>query len=160
MSAMSDTLKVFIPGKPEPLRRHRTAVRGRRAIQYDPPENKANKALIQSYASIAMARQGVRGPYQCPLRVEFFFCFERPKSARRRLFPSVKPDVDNLQKLVMDALNGVVWQDDALIVQAEAYELYDAPTGTVLFVSELEADGAERIHNLLIQRIGGRSEWT
>lgn len=40
----------------------------------------------------------------------------RPKSKPKRFFvPTSKPDWDNEGKLVCDALNGIVWRDDAQI---------------------------------------------
>ena len=36
-----------------------------------------------------------------------------------------RPDVDNLQKSVMDALNGVLWEDDAIVFAVVAQKHYD-----------------------------------
>jgi Holliday junction resolvase RusA-like endonuclease len=40
-----------------------------------------------------------------PLVMVILFVFVKPKSAKKRIFHTVKPDIDNLCKLVMDALN-------------------------------------------------------
>lgn len=40
------------------------------------------------------------------------------------VLPGKKPDLDNVVKLVNDALNGIVWKDDAQIVHSEEYKLY------------------------------------
>jgi Holliday junction resolvase RusA-like endonuclease len=45
-------------------------------------------------------------------------------SAKRRLFPVVKPDWDNLGKMLSDALNQVIWSDDAQICEAHVYKRY------------------------------------
>ena len=47
-----------------------------------------------------------------------------PKTTRRGLVPyTVKPDLDNVCKLVLDALNGVAWADDAQVVSIFANKL-------------------------------------
>lgn len=43
-----------------------------------------------------------------------------PKSAPKRITfaeDTVKPDSDNIAKLVMDALNGIAWHDDAQVTE-------------------------------------------
>lgn len=47
-----------------------------------------------------------------------------PKTTRRGCVPyTVKPDLDNVCKLVLDALNGVAWADDAQVVSIFANKL-------------------------------------
>jgi Holliday junction resolvase RusA-like endonuclease len=38
--------------------------------------------------------------------------------------PIKKPDIDNLSKLVMDAMNGIFWKDDAQVVEKHSYKHY------------------------------------
>lgn len=54
-----------------------------------------------------------------PLRVGLTFYLKKPKS-NKQAFPSLRPDLDNLVKAVADALNGVLWVDDAQIVDMVA----------------------------------------
>jgi Holliday junction resolvase RusA-like endonuclease len=60
-----------------------------------------------------------------PLEVDLLFWFARPKGhhtprgALRVSAPrhhTTKPDRDNLEKSTLDALNGVLWRDDSLVV--------------------------------------------
>lgn len=41
-----------------------------------------------------------------------------------RILPSRKPDVDNVLKVVLDALNGVAYKDDARVVAVSAKKIY------------------------------------
>src|SRR5262245_41300513 len=52
-------------------------------------------------------------PLAGPLVVELAYTFPRPGSVspRRRPAPDVNPDIDNLLKHQLDALNGVLWED-------------------------------------------------
>lgn len=57
-----------------------------------------------------------------PLCVQLIFYRTKPKSQKAE-YPVVKPDLDNLVKLI-DALNGVLWHDDAQIVSLVATKRY------------------------------------
>lgn len=46
----------------------------------------------------------------------------RPRDVRRE-HDTFKPDIDNVQKLVFDALNGVAWADDAQVTSVYALKL-------------------------------------
>jgi Holliday junction resolvase RusA-like endonuclease len=55
------------------------------------------------------------------LTVKFILaCPGRPKWK----LPAVKPDLSNYIKSIEDALNGIIWQDDARIVVCNAQKLY------------------------------------
>ena len=40
------------------------------------------------------------------------------------MLPSRKPDIDNVMKIVLDALNGVAYKDDSRVVRVEAQKIY------------------------------------
>jgi len=67
-----------------------------------------------------------------PLHVGVVFRFERPKSVKRE-HHTIKPDLDNLVKC-LDALNGVIWHDDAQIVSLSATKEYAMKPGIFLTV--------------------------
>lgn len=55
--------------------------------------------------------------------VEIAVYCSRPKSAKRR-FPTVKPDVDNIAKIILDGLNGVAYEDDKQVVSLSIDKVY------------------------------------
>lgn len=65
-----------------------------------------------------------------PVSVVMCFNLERPKSVteKKRLLPWTKPDVDNLAKAVLDACNGILWEDDSRICDLMLRKRY-APAG-------------------------------
>lgn len=64
--------------------------------------------------------------------------FERPKSAKRRQHPSVKPDMSNVLKLIEDAANGILYKDDAQICMMTGIKAYgEAPERLELIVGEM-----------------------
>ena len=40
------------------------------------------------------------------------------------LFPTVKPDADNISKIILDALNGLAYYDDNQVTDLTIYKLY------------------------------------
>lgn len=63
-------------------------------------------------------------PRGTEVRVSITCTAPAPKTVRRGCVPyTVKPDLDNVCKLVLDALNGVAWADDAQVVSIFANKL-------------------------------------
>lgn len=91
----------------------------------------------------AAGRKAFRGdPWTCALSVELVANVPIPESwskAKRRdaaagvIVPTSRPDIDNYAKGSLDALNGIVWADDAQIVRLQASKVYsDTPGLTVI----------------------------
>ena len=75
-----------------------------------------------------------------PLKVIIRVYILRPKSisATKRYYPTVKPDIDNYQKMIFDGLNGLIWEDDAQIVSVDAEKYYsDAASWLTVDVVEI-----------------------
>lgn len=62
------------------------------------------------------------------------FEFVRPSSAKRRAYPSVKPDADKMLRALLDALTGVAYEDDAQVVSARVSKRYGSETRAVIRV--------------------------
>jgi crossover junction endodeoxyribonuclease RusA len=63
-------------------------------------------------------------PVHVPLKVQLDCFFIRPESVKNRRFPSVKPDVDKAARSCLDAMTGIVYADDAQVVQLIATKNY------------------------------------
>ena len=59
-----------------------------------------------------------------PVAVTLHFLRPRPKSAPKREWFTVKPDLDNLEKPTLDCMSGVLFGDDAQIVEKHSYKQY------------------------------------
>lgn len=108
-----------IPGEPIPQPRHRAVSIGGKARLYLP-----TKHPVQPYkeAVALMARQAHPGePLEGALSCRLVFILPRPKGRTRktrpnpRYYSTARPDVDNLAKAVLDALNGLLFRDDSQI---------------------------------------------
>lgn len=71
-----------------------------------------------------------RDPYTGALSVSIEFELPKPKSVTRK-YPTVKPDIDNLVKSLVDSLNGIVWKDDCQIVNLNVSKRY-SKQGSIL----------------------------
>lgn len=103
-------LALTVPVEPRPLARPRV-VKGH---TYTPKESEAHKRLVAFHVKRAMA-QRARGvfPLRGPLLVKLDFFL----GDRRRV------DVDNLAKMVLDALTlARVWEDDSQVVVLAAHK--------------------------------------
>lgn len=84
-------------------------------MTYTPTETTNAMAEIQAAFLATKAPKAPRGtPVSVTIQVERHLPGSRPKRVERE--PDlVKPDADNVAKLVLDALNGVAWEDDTQV---------------------------------------------
>jgi len=116
------SVRFIVPAVPVAQPRIKAAVRGGHAMVYTPKHPvDAFKACVR----MAFKEVYTGTPLDEPIRCDVEFVFPRPKSMvwRTRAMPRVphtkKPDRDNCDKAVMDALTGPAWRDDALVCAGE-----------------------------------------
>lgn len=97
------------------------------------------------------ASEAADGLLQGPLALDVVFVLARPKShwrtganshllrASAPVFPTVKPDATKLLRAVEDACTGIIWTDDAQVVDQRARKVYGVPERCVVRVRRLEA---------------------
>jgi Holliday junction resolvase RusA-like endonuclease len=127
-----------VPGDPVPQPRPRITVRGKHGHAYTPDSHGIHAYRAAIAAAAIAAGAGVHGE---PVDVVIDFVFARRKSHMRKdgVRPDAprlpRPDVDNLQKAVLDALNGVAWQDDSQVGRVVAEKSYGTEGRTTVRVS-------------------------
>lgn len=86
-------------------------------------------------ALVAMEHRPTR-PLTGPVCVNLAYTFFRPASLslRQRPLPTVAPDLDNLLKHQLDALNGILWETDAQIVRLTVSKDYSLTPGLAVTV--------------------------
>ena len=133
-------LSIRVPGNPIGKARARILRTGR---SYTPAPTKAWEA---SAALIAKAARQAAAPVHGPLYLYVVAWMPIPASWSKRkqadalsgkLRPVVKPDADNILKIVGDALTKVVWNDDAQVVEASVRKAYARDTGVVIHVGRV-----------------------
>ena len=64
-------------------------------------------------------------------------------------YPTGRPDLDNIEKLACDALNGIVWRDDALVCEVAMIKRYSERPGIDVTVETLAAEDRSGIAGAL-----------
>jgi crossover junction endodeoxyribonuclease RusA len=119
----------FVQGTPKAQPRVKFSSRGKFGRAYTPDTADDWKALV-----MIEAKKHFKQPLEGPLRVDIEFLFPRPKShftSKGQLKPNApfwhttKPDRDNLDKCVLDALTTVgAWHDDCQVCCGTIYKSY------------------------------------
>lgn len=74
-----------------------------------------------------------------PFGLDLVFRFKRPKSVRKTvLYKTTHPDTDKLIRAILDALTGIVWHDDAQVIEIRAKKEFGETPGATITVSELD----------------------
>ena len=130
------TLAFSVPGEVKGQGRPRATIRCGHAAVYERAEDKSYKGLIQFHAMKAMENKGLSSPI-CPddigFQVSLIAVKAIPKSFTKKnskkafeglMAPQTKPDLDNIAKSYLDALNGIVWKDDSAVTSLSVSKVY------------------------------------
>jgi Holliday junction resolvase RusA-like endonuclease len=105
------------------------------------PETVKYETQLRYIAGLAMAgRPMLEGPVDVAMEVRFpipqHFSKRRKELARHvQIFPTTKPDADNVLKLC-DALNEIVFKDDKQVARATVEKIYSDQPGLKIIISE------------------------
>ena len=139
------TVSFSIPGDPQGWQRTRTSG----GMHFTAPETRAYQNSIRWLAKAAGAR-----PIEGPVSVHVVAHYRIPESATKKRkaamlageeYPTKKPDIDNVVKNVLDALNGMAWRDDAQVVSLTVSKVWsDEPRTEVAVAPFAVAAASER----------------
>ena len=135
-------IKFTIIGKPKALKRHRPSARGG---YYDPSSKDKKDIMLQ------IAKFKPKQPLVGDIRFSIRFTMPIPKSWYRSgkykdllkdkfkgiRNHSVKPDLDNLIKLISDVLQPAFYVDDSQICQIYAEKIYGERANTAVIIEEI-----------------------
>jgi Holliday junction resolvase RusA-like endonuclease len=84
---------------------------------------------VAGTAQVAMSESKIGLLENVPLAIDARFYFEKPKSAKKSLQHKItKPDADKLLRGLLDSLTGIVFRDDAQIVQCIVRKEFGIPS--------------------------------
>jgi Holliday junction resolvase RusA-like endonuclease len=140
-------IEFVIPGAPVGKGRPRSTRSGR---HYTPEATRAYEALV---ARCALVARGQAKPFSEPVSlwltayVPIPASWSKAKQSQARsgeLRPSSRPDLDNVLKAVADAMNGIVYTDDALVVALTATKYYSEQPRVEVLVMPVSAQLGQR----------------
>jgi len=119
---------------------------GHTVITADNPSLAKWESAVRFAAETVAVRAG-HALFDAGVAVELTFHLPRPKSARpaRRPFPTTRPDLDKAARAILDPLTGILYHDDAQVVELHAMKRYtDGPAYADVVVRPVHAEGGEK----------------
>lgn len=135
---MRPPLEFFVAGLPKAQPRAKARAFAGHAQTYNPKTADDWKMIVRNEA--AKAWDATHTPaWEGPIRVDLTFYFPRPKAHFRAggalkdtapIWHTTKPDRDNSDKAVLDALTNLgIWQDDKQVCSGMIEKRYSTPPG-------------------------------
>jgi Holliday junction resolvase RusA-like endonuclease len=116
-----------VPGEPRGKGRPRFSS----GHAYTDNETRSYEKKIMAYYRQQLS--DFRWPDSAYISVEVTAVYPIPKSATKaslaaiqagRILPKMKPDIDNVLKIVLDSLNGIAYKDDSQVVMVSGRKVY------------------------------------
>ena len=135
------TITVTIPGEPVGKGRPRFTKSG---TPYTPQKTRAYENKVAFLYKLAA--RGQKFQRHVPVVIEIRAFYEIPQSDSKRqrerklsgaILPCKKPDIDNVVKAMLDAINGIAYEDDAQVVTISASKAYSERPRMEIRVSDV-----------------------
>ena len=105
------------------------------------------EGAVRAEAEQAAAASGWT-PSHRPLRLSLVFVYKKAQEALRfqglvleryaHAYMTARPDIDNLAKMIMDAINDVLYVDDSQVIYLTATKQYGAEDGVHVTLQEID----------------------
>lgn len=145
-------VRFFVPGEPAPGG-SKKIIPNRKTGRPIIVEDCKRTAGWRRSVALAARRAWPGHPLDGPLKLEVIFLRQRPKTHFRkrggkltadihewaaRELPTTRPDATKLLRSTEDALTGIVWRDDAQVIEQAAAKAYHARPGALIAISKIE----------------------
>lgn len=117
----------IIPGKPTPLNRPRFF----NGHVYD------SQKTQKFHHGLILKSQRVVDILDEPIHLDIIYVFKNTKKKRLTDYHHSKPDLDNLEKYVLDVGTGILWTDDCIISSVYHYKIYGDVAETIIRIKRL-----------------------
>lgn len=136
---MEKSIKLLIPGEPVAKGRPRVTKWG----TYTPEKTKNYETLVKELYFMKHGQTLLEG--ELSIEVKAYFKIPKSTSKKKRksmidkcIRPTKKPDIDNILKIIGDALNDIAYKDDKQIVKASIEKYYSEEPRVELEIKEVE----------------------
>ena len=156
-----ETIEFKVMGKIKGKQRPRVSTFGGFARAYTPKEtieyeNLVRLSFLEQYPNIIPidAKKPLKVVLRCFKAIpQTFPKWKKELALDRIIRPTVKPDLDNIAKSVLDGLNKVAFSDDSQIVDLHIESYYGSAECVIVSISEIEqpytSDEAKEYKNKL-----------
>ena len=125
------TIQITIPGHVQPKERPRATRTGH---TYTPKKTRAYEEAVRAAYMEQHGQTMLTGPLAAEITVYMAVPASAPKQAREammagEILPTKRPDIDNVAKGILDALNGLAFEDDRQIAGLLIRKRYDDGQG-------------------------------
>lgn len=133
-------MKITLPGIPMAKARARTVRRGTFVHTYDPQESAKQtiKNEIEAQISAYLCHTTTLPCFGKDIALAVAFCFfmPYPKDANQWIeaYHIKKPDLDNLEKLYLDCMNGIAYHDDSQIAEINSTKIFSDKPRTEIHI--------------------------
>jgi Holliday junction resolvase RusA-like endonuclease len=118
--------------------RPRISSRGGFPRAYTPEKTRAFENEIKATAMSQYKDEPLTGPISC--RINFYIPRPKSVSVKKRPYPVVGADLDNYIKSLLDGVQGVVFDNDAQVIEISASKKYSNEGAITLYVYEYNND--------------------
>ena len=133
-----------VPGKPQGKQRPKFARKGKFTQAYTPDETVMYENLIKIMCKQSMQKSNQKialGPVHVGINAYYYIPKSTSNKKRAEMLaqtirPDVKPDLDNVIKVVLDAINAIAFLDDKQVIQITAEKFYSENPRVEVLISD------------------------
>lgn len=140
------TITFEVPGEPKGKGRPRFQRRGEFVHTYTPNDTASyeNLVAVMYYNAVRDMKQNLK--LEGPIAMDAYIYFGVPKSKSKKMqkamlsgevMPTIKCDIDNVVKIILDGLNKVAFDDDKQVTDLTAHKRYSDQPRVVISLKEL-----------------------
>jgi Holliday junction resolvase RusA-like endonuclease len=129
-------IQFTVPGKAQGKARARTFYNPKMGKMMSvTPEQTVNYENLIKISYIQAVEKGYK-PTEKPVTVEIEAIYRKVKTNKMEE-PMLKPDVDNIAKVVLDALNGLAYIDDKQVISLVVRKVWGEPEELIVKIEEV-----------------------
>jgi Holliday junction resolvase RusA-like endonuclease len=137
-------IKFTICGEPRGKERPRVCRKGFKVFTYTPEKTSDYEKVVRNEFR---ENVGIKFKEKTPIKVKITAYYKIPKYVSKDwirkmnaglILPTKKPDADNVCKIILDALNGVCYEDDVQVCRLEIEKFYSERPRVEVEIEEME----------------------
>ena len=143
-----------VPGQPKGKERPRWTMVSNTSIVYTPRNTRDYEKMIKTFYKINNFKSFKKDE---ALEISAIAYYQIPKNTKKshkllmikgEILPTKKPDIDNIMKVVLDALNGVAYFDDKQVCKVNFIKMYSEEPRLKILIRSIGEKFDENIQDI------------